>query len=62
MQSKKNSTYSTKYTEDTEALERQLNQARSKPDLVNISHCKRLKHSITRHNVRGDMLTFASAV
>jgi len=28
------STYSTKYTEDTEALGRQLNQARSKPDPV----------------------------
>jgi len=27
-------TYSTKYTEDTEALERQLSQARSKPDPV----------------------------
>ena len=31
---KKFSTYSTKYTEDTEALERQLSQARSKPDPV----------------------------
>jgi len=28
------STYSTKYTEDTEALRRQLSQARSKPDPV----------------------------
>jgi len=28
------STYSTKYTEDTEALGRQLSQARSKPDPV----------------------------
>jgi len=28
------STYSTKYNEDTEALGRQLNQARSKPDPV----------------------------
>jgi len=31
---KKFSTYSTKYTEDTEALGRQLSQARSKPDPV----------------------------
>jgi len=31
---KKCSTYSTKYTEDTEALERHLSQARSKPDPV----------------------------
>jgi len=30
----KNSTYSIKYTEDTEALGRQLSQARSKPDPV----------------------------
>jgi len=29
---KKNSTYSIKYNEDTEALGRQLSQARSKPD------------------------------
>ena len=34
MQSKIFSTYSTKYTEDTEALRRQLSQARSKPDPV----------------------------
>jgi len=31
---KKCSTYSTKYIEDTEALGRQLSQARSKPDPV----------------------------
>jgi len=29
-------TYSTKYTKDTEALGRQLSQARSKPDPVNL--------------------------
>ena len=34
MQSKIFSTYSTKYTEDTEALGRQLSQARSKPNPV----------------------------
>ena len=39
LKSKKNvlkifSTYSTKYTEDTEALGKQLSQARSKPDPV----------------------------
>jgi len=31
---KKISTYSTKYTEDTEVLGRQLSQARSKPDPI----------------------------
>jgi len=39
---KKFSTYSTKYTEDTEVLKRQLSQARSKPDPVDrlrTAHC-----------------------
>jgi len=34
MQSKNVSTHSTKYNEDTEALGRQLSQARAKPDPV----------------------------
>ena len=43
---KKFSLYSTKYTQDTEALGRQLSQARSKPDPV---VCVRTAHYIGVH-------------
>jgi len=46
MYSKNISTYSIKYTEDTEALGRQLSQARSKPDPVD---CVRTAHYISVH-------------